>query len=493
MNQDSLAYLPASKLARLLASGELTAVELSRSVLERAKQLNAQVNAFLGWDGDDLMAQAEASDKRRKADKALGFFDGIPVALKNNIAVKGSLLTCGSRMLENFVSPYDATVVERMKAAGMLVWGRLNMDEFAMGSSTETSYFGSTANPWDLTRTPGGSSGGSAAALAAGMSPITLGSDTGGSIRQPAAFCGIYGLKPTYGRVSRYGLVAFASSLDQIGPFGHCVEDVARMMEVLCGVDPKDSSSYPAPVSPFHAELELALTGGRPMVLGLPVEYFKEDGLDPAVRRAMDEVVAYYKGMGWQIKDVSLPNSHLAVPTYYVIATAEASSNLARFDGIRYTHRSESASDAVDVYFKSRGEGFGEEVKRRIILGTFVLSSGYHDAYYLKAQQVRTLIRNDFSKAFGEVDLVLTPTTPSPAFVRGERITDPLQMYLNDIYTICPNLTGLPAISVPCGFASQNLPVGFQLIAPHFEEVRLLTAARAYEKGNDWHTMHPAL
>ena len=408
--------------------------------------------------------------------------------MKDVIAVEGQPLTASSRMLANFVSPYDATVTQKLKQAGAVCWGRLNLDEFAMGSSTENSAFGPTSNPWDLARVPGGSSGGSAAALAAGEAIATLGSDTGGSIRQPAALCGVVGLKPTYGLVSRYGLIAFASSLDQIGPFARTVEDAAIMLGAIAGHDGRDSTSFKAEIPDYRAEL-----GKRkgPWKLGIPKEYFGE-GLDPEIGAAVERAIAFYKAQGCEIKEVSLPNTQYCLDTYYIIATAEASSNLARYDGIRYGHRSKDGADIVDLYFKSRAEGFGAEVKRRIILGTYVLSSGYYDAYYLRAQKVRTLIRQDFLNAYREVDALLTPTSPVPAFKIGEK-SDPLAMYLCDIYTIGVNLAGLPAISVPCGFTQGGLPIGLQLIGQPFQEANLLAIAQAYERGHEWWTRVPAL
>jgi aspartyl-tRNA(Asn)/glutamyl-tRNA(Gln) amidotransferase subunit A len=484
-------YATAAAIRSALESGQTTSEALMTRCIDRVKTHDGRTRAFIGFDETSALAQARASDERRKSGKLLGPLDGIPVAIKNNMAIDGVALTCGSKILENFIPPYDATVVEKLRKAGAIVWGQLNMDEFAMGSTNESSYFGTTHNPWDESKTTGGSSGGSAAAVAAGYSPISLGSDTGGSIRQPASFCGIYGLKPTYGRVSRYGLVAFASSLDQIGPFAHCVEDLATVLEVICGHDPKDSTSFPTEVPAYRKQIADE-AASRPPVIGLPKEYF-EHAIDPEVQAAIDRAVAYYRAQGCEIREVSLPNSHLAVPTYYVLATAEASSNLARFDGIRYTHRSERAKQHLDVYAMSRGEGFGEEVKRRIILGTFALSSGYHDAYYLKAQQVRTLIRRDFDAAFQSVDLLLTPTAPTPAFPIGSAAQDPLTMYLNDIFTIPVNLAGLPALSVPCGFTASGLPLSFHLIAPHFEETRLLRAANTFENGHTFHLSHPSL
>ncbi len=414
----------------------------------------------------------------------------MPVALKDVIAVAGQPLTCSSRMLVNYVSPYDAAVAERLKAAGLVVGGRTNMDEFAMGSSNENSAFGPAANPWDLSRVPGGSSGGSAAAVAAGFSPLALGSDTGGSIRQPAALCGIVGLKPTYGLVSRYGLAAFASSLDQIGPFARTVDDAALLLGAIAGHDPRDSTSFQAAVPDYPAEMAKR-TG--PWRLGVPKEFFGE-GLDPEVGAAVRTAIGLYRKLGCEIKEVSLPfAAEYAVAAYYIIATAEASSNLARYDGVRYGHRSKAAKDAVDLYFQSRAEGFGEEVKRRIILGTYVLSSGYYDAYYLRAQKVRTLIRDEFKAALEEVDALLSPTSPVPAFRLGEKSADPLAMYLTDIYTISVNLTGLPGLSVPCGFTSAGLPVGLQLIGRPFDEANLLAIARAYESAHEWSQRHPAL
>ncbi|MEQ9823962.1 MAG: Asp-tRNA(Asn)/Glu-tRNA(Gln) amidotransferase subunit GatA [Puniceicoccaceae bacterium] len=488
--ETELPFLTAHEIQARRKAGSLTSEALVTALLERVQLLNPTLNCFLGVDAEHALEQARASDERLRNQQTLGVLDGIPVALKNNMAIEGQPLTCASRILEHFIPPYSATVVDKLRAAGAIVWGRLNMDEFAMGSSNETSYFGPARNPWDSTRSPGGSSGGSAAAVAAGMSPLTLGSDTGGSIRQPASFCGVYGLKPTYGRVSRYGLVAFASSLDQIGPFARSVDDLAVLLSLISGVDPKDSSSFPTDVPDYSAALKEA--DSYCPCIGVPKEYF-DYPMDDAVLQPIRDAIDFYQRKGCEIREISLPNSSLAVPTYYILATAEASSNLARFDGIRYTHRSESAQDVMEVYFKSRGEGFGEEVKRRIILGTFALSSGYHDAYYLKAQQVRTLIRNDFNSAFEGVDLVLTPTAPTPAFRLSEQCTDPLTMYLNDIFTIPANLAGLPALSVPCGFTPENLPVAFQLIAPHFEESRLLLAAKRFESNHDIHATHPRL
>lgn len=474
---EPLFYKTASELSRLLSERQLSSVELTQAVIERTQSVDGKVYSFLHQNTEDALAQAKASDKRREHDATLGPLDGIPVSLKDIIAVKGQPLTCASKMLEKFVSPYDATAVMKLKQAGAVLWGRLNMDEFAMGSSTENSAFHPTSNPWDLKRVPGGSSGGSAAAVAAGETILSLGSDTGGSIRQPAAFCGVVGLKPTYGRVSRYGLVAFASSLDQIGPLSRCVADAALVLQVIAGWDVRDATSDPSDVPNYTEALNKTC---RPGKLGVPREYFGK-GLDTEVRAAVEQALKNYRDAGWKIIELSLPHTELAVPVYYLIATAEASSNLARYDGVRYTHRSPEPKDAIELYFKSRGQGFGDEVKRRIILGTYVLSSGYYDAYYLRAQRVRTLIRNDFLKAFETVDAIVAPTTPTTAFSHGERSTDPLAMYLSDIYTISANLSGLPAVSLPCGLSREGLPIGLQLIGKPFDETNLLATAHVFE------------
>ena len=476
------------ELGALLEAKQLSATELMRTVIARRQAVDGRVKAFNSSDDADALAQAAASDARRAAGQARGPLEGIPVGLKDVIAVAGQPLTASSKMLANFVSPYDATVTVNLKKAGAIVWGRLNCDEFAMGSSTENSAFGPTANPWDLARVPGGSSGGSAAALAAGEVSAALGSDTGGSIRQPAALCGVVGLKPTYGLVSRYGLAAFASSLDQVGPLTRTVTDAALMLGAIAGHDPHDSTSFKAEIPDYRAELKRRQ---GPWRLGIPKEYFGT-GLDPAVGAAVEQAIAFYRAQGCTIKEVSLPHTQYCLDTYYIIATAEASSNLARYDGIRYGHRAKGAKDGVDLYAQSRAEGFGPEVKRRIILGTYVLSSGYYDAYYLRAQKVRTLIRQDFLKAYHEVDALLTPTSPMPAFKLGEK-SDPLALYLCDIYTIGVNLAGLPALSLPCGFTAAGLPIGLQLIGQPFREADLLAMAHAYEQAHDWHTKHPNL
>jgi len=482
-------YQTISSLAAQLAAKKLTSVELMQAVIARTKAVDDRVRAFNSYDEGDALVQAAASDARRAASQSRGPLDGIPIGLKDVIAVAGQPLTASSKMLANFVSPYDATVTRKLKEqAGAVVWGRLNCDEFAMGSSNENSAFRPVSNPWDLTRVPGGSSGGSAAALAAGEAIATLGSDTGGSIRQPAALCGIVGMKPTYGLISRYGLIAFASSLDQIGPFARTVEDAALVLGAIAGHDPLDSTSFNAPVPDYRREL--AVKKG-PWKIGIPKEYFAE-GLDPEVSAAVEAAIAHYKKQGCEIKDVSLPNTQSCLDTYYIIATAEASSNLARYDGIRYGHRSKAATDAIDIYAKSRAEGFGAEVKRRIILGTYVLSTGYYDAYYLRAQKVRTLIRQDFLNAYQEVDVLLTPTSPIPAFKLGEK-SDPLALYLCDIYTIGVNLAGLPAMSVPCGFTKSGLPLGLQLIGQPFQEANLMAIAQSYEQAHEWGCRHPSL
>jgi aspartyl-tRNA(Asn)/glutamyl-tRNA(Gln) amidotransferase subunit A len=484
----ALYHQPIAALAAQLESRRISAVELTQAVIARTKAVDPVVRAFNSADEADALAQAAASDARRAAGQARGALDGIPVGLKDVIAVAGQPLTASSRMLENFISPYDATVTTRLKQAGAVLWGRLNCDEFAMGSSTENSAFHPTSNPWDPSRVPGGSSGGSAAALAAGEAIATLGSDTGGSIRQPAALCGVVGLKPSYGLISRYGLIAYASSLDQIGPMTRTVEDTAIVLGAIAGHDERDSTSYRAAIPDYRAELA---SRRGPWRLGIPKEYFGE-GLDPEIGAAVEQAIAHYRTLGCEIREVSLPHTAYCLDTYYIIATAEASSNLARYDGIRYGHRSKQAKDIVDLYFQSRAEGFGAEVKRRIILGTYVLSSGYYDAYYLRAQKVRTLIRQDFLNAYREVDALITPTSPIPAFKLGEK-SDPLAMYLCDIYTIGVNLAGLPAVSVPCGFTRAQLPIGLQLIGQPFQEANLLAIAQAYERGHDWKSCHPSL
>ena len=486
LNQSTIAGLTAR-----LARREISARDLTQACLDQIARVDGTVHAFISYDAADALAQADAADRDLAAGVTLAQKPllGIPIGVKDVLAVKGQPLNCGSKILGRYISPYDATVVQKLKAAGAVVFGRLNMDEFAMGSSTETSAFGLTRNPWDATRIPGGSSGGSAAAVAADEAIATLGSDTGGSIRQPAALCGCVGLKPTYGRVSRYGLVAFASSLDQIGPFTKDVRDAALLLGVISGHDPLDSTSVPQPVPDYTAALDGNIRG---LKLGLPREYLI-GGLDPEVKAAVDAAVQQFTALGAEIVDISLPHTDYAVATYYIIATAEASANLARFDGIRYGLRVDGA-DPVQLYTKTRGAGFGAEVKRRIILGTYVLSSGYYDAYYLRAQKVRTLIRNDFLKAFEKVDAIVTPTTPTAAFKIGEKSGDPLQMYLSDIFTISCNLAGISGLSLPCGFtAAPKLPIGLQLLGRPFGETTLLKLAHAYEQSTPWHRERPVL
>jgi aspartyl-tRNA(Asn)/glutamyl-tRNA(Gln) amidotransferase subunit A len=485
---DALHYQSITELSAALQARRISAVDLMQAVIARTQAVEDRVHAFNSYDVEDALAQARASDERRARGEARGPLDGIPIGLKDVIAVNGQPLTASSRMLKNFVSPYDATVTQRLRDAGAICWGRLNMDEFAMGSSTENSAFGPTANPYALDCVPGGSSGGSAAAVAAGETIVSLGSDTGGSIRQPASFCNVVGLKPTYGLVSRYGLIAFASSLDQIGPFGRSVEDTAIVLGAIAGHDPRDSTSWRADVPDYRAALQ---SRRGPWRIGIPREYFGE-GLDPEVAASVQAAVRFYESQGCTVKDVSLPHTEYGIGVYYIIATAECSSNLARFDGIRYGHRSKDAKDAVEIYSKSRAEGFGAEVKRRIILGTYVLSSGYYDAYYLRAQKVRTLIRQDFLNAYRDVDVILTPTAPTPAFRRGAK-ADPLAMYLCDIYTIGVNLAGLPAVSVPCGFSADGRPIGMQLIGQPFGEAELLAMAHTYERAHAWGQRRPTL
>ena len=479
-----------TELAAMLAAGETTSVAITQAVIDRTAAVEAKVKAFLSSDPEDALSQAKASDERRVAGKSLGPLDGIPIGIKDTLAVKEQPLRCASKMLENYVSPFDATCITKLREAGAVIWGRLNMDEFAMGSSTENSAYQTTCNPWNLETIPGGSSGGSAAAMAAGEAIATLGTDTGGSIRQPAALCGVVGMKPTYGLISRYGLVAFASSLDQVGPFARTVEDAALLMEAMLSKDPLDSTSIAPRGETNYADALKEKKG--PWKLGVPQEFFAE-GIDPEVKANILKAIDWYKDQGCEIVDISLPHSELAVPVYYIVATAEASSNLARFDGVRYGHRSDEAKDAMTLFTKSRGEGFGDEVKRRIILGTYVLSSGYYDAYYLRAQKVRRLILGDFEKAFEQVDAILTPTSPTSAFSRGERADNPLAMYLSDVYTISVNLAGLPAISIPSGFTESGLPIGLQVIGKAFGEADMFAIANAFEQDHDYNKMMPDL
>jgi aspartyl-tRNA(Asn)/glutamyl-tRNA(Gln) amidotransferase subunit A len=492
LRRGMLNQLTISELTARLAAREVSAREAMRACLDRIEKVDPPVRAFISCNSENALAQAEDADRALAAgaDYRRQPLLGVPIAVKDVLAVKGHPLNCGSRILGNFISPYDATVIQKLRAAGAVIFGRLNMDEFAMGSSTENSGFHVTTNPWDPARTPGGSSGGSAAAVAADECLASLGSDTGGSVRQPAAFCGCVGLKPTYGRVSRYGLVAFASSLDQIGPVTKTVRDTATLLQVIAGHDGSDSTSVPLPVADYSSRLADGCKGLR---LGVPKEYML-GGLEPEVKQAVDAAVKQLVSLGATLVEVSLPHTEYAIATYYIIATAEASANLARFDGIRYGRRVEGP-DPLALYSRTRGAGFGSEVKRRILLGTYALSSGYYDAYYLRAQKVRTLIRQDFLKAFEQVDVIVTPTSPTPAFRLGEKSSDPLQMYLMDIYTISCNLAGICGISVPCGFTTgaRPLPIGLQLLGKHFDESAILRAAHAYEQSTDWHKRRPEL
>tara|TARA_X000000950_G_scaffold289257_1_gene411308 strand:- start:6253 stop:7716 length:1464 start_codon:yes stop_codon:yes gene_type:complete len=484
-----LFYSDIASLNQGLESKAFSAVELMQSVIDRTDAVEPKINAFVDRDVEDALKQGRASDERRARGESLGPFDGIPVGIKDILAVKDQSLRCASKMLEGYHSPYDATCITKLKEAGAIIWGRLNMDEFAMGSSTENSAYGLTANPWNLDCIPGGSSGGSAAAVSAGEAIVSLGTDTGGSIRQPAAFCGVVGMKPTYGLVSRYGLVAFASSLDQVGPLSRNVKDSALLLETITGHDPLDSTSLNQPKVNYSSALDQPT---KKMTLGVPKEFFQQ-GIDQEVKEAVEKAIAWYGSKGYAIEEISLPHSELCVPVYYIIATAEASSNLARFDGVRYSHRSKDAENMLELFSKSRGEGFGEEVKRRIILGTYVLSSGYYDAYYLRAQKVRSLIRQDFEQAFTKVDAIITPTSPTPAFQRGEKNNDPLAMYLNDIYTISVNLAGLPALSLPVGMTQNDLPIGMQVIGKAFGESDILSIAHDFEKNHEFKNMRPKI
>jgi aspartyl-tRNA(Asn)/glutamyl-tRNA(Gln) amidotransferase subunit A len=476
--------LSIGELRRSLSSGEISSVELTRHFLARIERLNPALNALITVTAERALEEAAAADVRRAAGES-GPLLGIPLIHKDIFCTLGVRTSCGSRMLDNFIAPYDATVVTRLKGTGAVMLAKANMDEFAMGSSNETSFYGPVKNPWDTTRVPGGSSGGSAAATAARLAPFATGTDTGGSIRQPAALTGVTGVKPTYGRVSRFGLIAFASSLDQAGVFARTAEDAAIVLKAMAGFDPKDSTSIDAPVPDYSATLETPLAG---LKIGLLREFF--DGLEARNAALIHDALKVYRDLGAQTVEVSLPHLPMSVPTYYVVAPAECSSNLSRFDGVRFGYRCESPKDLMDLYKRSRGEGFGAEVKRRIMTGTYVLSAGYFDAYYLKAQKVRRLITDDFRAAFKQVDLVIGPTTPTPAFAIGAKIDDPVTMYLNDIYTIGANLAGLPGLSLPCGLID-GLPVGLQLIGPHFAESKLLNAAHRFQQATDWHRQSP--
>jgi aspartyl-tRNA(Asn)/glutamyl-tRNA(Gln) amidotransferase subunit A len=474
-----------AELSRLLQAREISSRELVQAYLDRIQADNDRLNCYITPTPETALAQAGAADKRLDAGGAPPL-TGIPVAHKDIFCTDGVRTSCGSRMLDTFIAPYDATVVERLAGAGMVTLGKTNMDEFAMGSSNETSFYGPARNPWDGDRVPGGSSGGSAAAVAAGLAPAATGTDTGGSIRQPASLCGITGLKPTYGRVSRYGMIAFASSLDQGGPMTRSAEDAALLLNAMAGFDPRDSTSVEREAEDYTAQLNTDLKG---MKIGIPAEFFGADLKAPigdVIRAAMEEL----QRAGAVLVDITLPATRLAIPAYYVVAPAEASSNLSRYDGVRFGYRCENPGDLADLYCRSRSEGFGEEVKRRIMIGTYVLSAGYYDAYYLKAQQIRRLIRDEFRQALKQVDLLLGPTSPDTAFKLGERLDDPVSMYLSDIYTVSVNLAGLPALSIPAGFAG-GLPVGLQLIGDYFSEARLLGAAHQYQQITDWHKRHP--
>ena len=479
---EALTQLTALELADKIRRKAISSREAVAATFDRIDAVEPKVDAFLELNRDHALAQAETVDAAIASGRDMGRLAGVPVALKDNLCTTDFKTTCASRILENFAPPYDAHVVECLRREGAVIVGKTNLDEFAMGSSTENSGFKPTRNPWDRERIPGGSSGGSAAAVAAEMTPVALGSDTGGSIRQPASFCGVVGMKPTYGRVSRYGLVAFASSLDQIGPFAKDVRDAALMMEVIGNYDRRDSSCVDRPTEPY---LQLAEAPLETVRIGVPKEYFGE-GLDPEVRKAVEVAIQMFQRMGAEVKEISLPHTDYAIATYYIIAPAEASSNLARYDGVHYGHRNMEADDIISLFERSRAEAFGAEVQRRILLGTYALSSGYYDAYYIKASKVRHLIKNDFDAAFREVDCVVCPTSPIPPFKLGERTANPLEMYLADIFTLSANLAGIPGVSVPCGFTDSGLPIGLQLMANAFDDARLLQLARAYERETDW-------
>lgn len=486
---NDLTHLGIAAIRELIGKGEASAVEVCEAHLERARAVESQVGAYLTLSDETALKAAEQVDRDRRAKRTLGPLAGVPIAVKDLLCTKDLPTTAASRILEGFRPPYDATCVSRLRAAGAVITGKTNMDEFAMGSSNENSAYQTTRNPWSLDRVPGGSSGGSAAAVAADEVPGALGSDTGGSIRQPAAMCGAVGMKPTYGRVSRFGLVAFASSLDQVGPLGKSVDDVARLLNVIAGHDPLDSTSSPEPVSDYTEAIHRGAKGLR---IGVPREYFLS-GLDEEVSGAVRRALETAEGIGARLEEISLPHTEYAIPAYYIICTAEASSNLARYDGVRYGHRADGAEDMAALYSGSRSEGFGPEVKRRIMLGTYVLSSGYYDAFYLKAQKVRTLIRRDFDAAFEKVDLIATPTTPTVAFAIGEKVDDPLAMYLSDVYTVTINLAGLPGISIPCGLTGERLPIGLQIVGRRFDEETVLRLAAALEEGIRFDRNRPVL
>jgi aspartyl-tRNA(Asn)/glutamyl-tRNA(Gln) amidotransferase subunit A len=472
-------------LSAALEKREVSSEELTKAYLSRIEKFDPEINSFITVTNEQALAQAKSADGKRQTGQA-GPLTGIPFAQKDIFCTRGVKTSCGSRMLDPFISPYDATVVERMNQAGLVMLGKTNMDEFAMGSSNETSFYGPVRNPWDRTTVPGGSSGGSASSVAARLAPVATGTDTGGSIRQPAALCGITGIKPTYGRVSRYGMIAFASSLDQGGPMARTAEDAALLLNVMAGFDERDSTSLERPDEDFTAHLNDSIEGVK---IGIPKEFFGE-GLDPQVASVIESALKEYEKLGAVLREISLPNTGLSIPAYYVVAPAECSSNLSRFDGVRYGYRCQDPVDLLDLYCRSRGEGFGPEVKRRIMIGTYALSAGYYDAYYLKAQKIRRLIRDDFQQAFQQVDVIMGPTSPTVAFKLGEKTGDPVTMYLSDIYTISVNLAGLPGMSIPAGFVGA-LPVGLQIIGNYFNEARMLNIAHRYQKASDWHLRKP--
>lgn len=477
------------QLNEMLIRKEVSSLEVTQALVDRIEKINDRINAYLTLTREDALEQARRADEMITKGKKPSELSGIPLAIKDILCTQGVRTTCGSGILANYIPPYDATVIQRLKAQEAVLLGKTNMDEFAMGSSTENSYFGPTKNPWALDRVPGGSSGGSAAAVAADACIGALGSDTGGSIRQPASFCGIVGLKPTYGRVSRYGLVAFASSLDQVGPLAKDIEDCAILMNTICGFDPRDSTSVNVEVPDFKRALVRDVRGMR---IGIPREYFIE-GMDSDVENAIENSIGLFKKWGATCSEISLPHTDYALAAYYIICTAEASSNLARYDGVRYGHRTGGYKGIVDMYRKTRTEGFGPEVKRRIMLGTYALSAGYYEAYYRKAAQVRTLVKQEFDEAFKDIDVVLTPNSPTPAFQIGEKTADPLQMYLMDVFTIPVNMAGIPGISIPCGFSRQGLPIGLQLLGRPFDEETIIRAAYTFEQNTDFHLQRPKI
>jgi aspartyl-tRNA(Asn)/glutamyl-tRNA(Gln) amidotransferase subunit A len=477
------------ELHNQLVAKDRSAVEIAQAALERIQALEPRLHSFLHVTAEQALAQAQAVDAKIAAGEAIGWLAGIPIGIKDNMCTQGIPTTCASKILENFVPPYESTVTAKLAAAGAVMVGKTNLDEFAMGGSTENSAFGTTANPWDLSRIPGGSSGGSAAAVAAGECTVALGSDTGGSIRQPAALCGVVGMKPTYGLVSRYGLVAFASSLDQIGPFGRSVEDAAILLKEIAGHDPKDSTSLKVEIPDYPSLLKPELgSKAKPFRVGVIKETLGE-GVDPAINQAVQQAIEQFKALGAEIREISCPQFRYGVAAYYIIAPSEASANLARYDGVKYGFRTANPGNLMEMYTKTRSEGFGPEVKRRIMIGTYTLSAGYYDAYYLKAQKVRTLIKQDFEAAFAEVDVLISPTSPTTAFKTGEKTDDPLGMYLLDLMTIPVNLAGLPGLSLPCGFDAQGLPIGLQIIGNALREDLVLQAAYAYEQATDWRRM----